>query len=164
MQVHFLKVQCSNCPLNIEGQCDYKTEIRNTLKSVLPGTHMSYKCEKYKTLYKRGEKVLVDLYNYRRNTDPIHSDLIKWEYYLDIMGAEGIVTGEITSNFLYRIELVKPAKLFRLDYEGEDIVLQEIRYQLKPANRIRQPENPMFSEYVYSSNKSEVMKIRFFNN
>jgi hypothetical protein len=165
MRVHFLRVQCINCPLNVNGRCEYKEDIKKTLKEVLPGTHVSYKCKKYKTLFKKGDKVLIDLYSYRRNYDFVNGEEgYKWECYRETEGAMGIITGDISGHFLYRIKLIKPAKLYRVDFAGENVVLEDIAYQLKPANKITLVRNKVMKEYFQSLNKIEHIDIRIFEN
>jgi hypothetical protein len=127
--------QCKLCPL--AGNCDHKKQLVEKLLPIKK-LHFIHNCTKYKTLFKAGDRVEIELLNYSFDTiDGDYGQTISsfsWE-------SAGFATGTIermaSGGNRWIIKLDTEVELTRSDTFTSKIEPEKFTHQSKPGNKIR---------------------------
>ncbi len=105
MSVYILNSLCKKCPYSAMKQCQYKKSFYKKLPVMEKQIKLVHKCVHYRNIFKKGQYVVIDLYNQELMTDG------KWKYVIAHKNVPGIIKG--TRGNKYIIELIEAYGLIR---------------------------------------------------
>ncbi len=120
--------QCRHCPKH--GDCEHKESLKLQSKTA-PTVHVSHNCTEYKKLFRKGQRVEIDLYN----RVPSEECEAEWEFHSTV---EGVITGVIYRRYLWEVRLFKMVKLRRYNSRNTPSFTEvDFVNAAKPANKIK---------------------------
>lgn len=127
--------QCKICPL--AGNCDHKKQLEKKMKAV-KNLHFIHNCTKYKTIFKAGDRVEIELLHYSKDTTEGDYGQTISSFSWDSAGfATGTVEKMESSGSRWIIKLDTEVELYRTGLFTNAIELEKFTHQSKPGNKIR---------------------------
>lgn len=105
MRVYLNAALCKKCPLSVFRLCHYKRFLYRQVPKTEPRMKVTHNCTYYWKIFKKGQYVLVDLYN------QLPAQNGRWEYVLAHRDVPGVVKG--TRGHKFVVELFEPYFLVR---------------------------------------------------
>ncbi len=105
MRVYLNAALCKKCPLSVFRLCHYKRFLYQKVPKTEPKVKVTHNCTYYRKLFKRGQYVLVDLY------DQLPAKNGRWEYVMANRNVPGVIKGMRGHKFV--VELFEPCFLVR---------------------------------------------------
>lgn len=105
MKAYILNSLCKKCPYSTLEQCNYKQSFYKKIPVTDDDFKVIHKCVHYRSIYKKGQYVLVDLYH------QVLNKYGKWEYVIATKNVPGIIKGTRGNKFI--VELIEAHCLLR---------------------------------------------------
>lgn len=97
MKIYLVNSLCKRCPYFSFKQCHYKMAFYNKIPKVGDNIKLVHKCTHYQNIYKKGQHVLIDLYDQVMVADG------KWKYTIAFANVPGIIKGRRGSKFIVEL-------------------------------------------------------------
>lgn len=97
MRVYLNVALCKKCPFSIFRLCHYKRILYQKMPKVKPKVKLIHNCTYYKRIFKKGQYVLVDLY------DQMPAKNGRWKYVVAHQNIPGVIKGTRGHKFVVEL-------------------------------------------------------------